>query len=132
MAPSMAVGDVQTLDWADVKEVQEGLKACMADGNRVIELEVPTTDRFKDAALNQIYKANTIYARELVRMFTQPQELCMVFPDVQECKYAIEEWGGDVPFKLSSLVKPQTMQEAIDKYVVMVRSRVKLSGKTTC
>lgn len=117
--PSMAVGAVLEIEWAGVSEVKEGLKQCMADGHRVIEVEVPTTDRFKDAALNQIYQANTIYARELVRMFTQPQELCMVFPDVQECKYAVEEWGGDVPFKLSNLVKPQAMQDSINKFVVM-------------
>ena len=112
-------GAVLEIEWAGVSEVKEGLKQCMADGHRVIEVEVPTTDRFKDAALNQIYQANTIYARELVRMFTQPQELCMVFPDVQECKYAVEEWGGDVPFKLSNLVKPQAMQDSINKFVVM-------------
>ena len=118
-SPCMAVGDVLTLDWAEVSEVQDGLRNAIADGKRVIELEVPTTDRFKDAPLNRINEANTLYARELVRMFTQPQELCVVFPDASECKYAIEDWGGPVPFALSSLVKPKRQPDSVDKYVVM-------------
>ena len=85
----------------------------------MIELEIPTTDRFKDTPLNRINEANTLYARELVRMFTQPQELCVVFPDAKECKYAIEDWGGPVPFKLASLVKPQRQEDSVNKYVVM-------------
>ena len=114
-----AVGQILELDAANVAQVQAGLKQCMAAGNRVIELEVPTKDRFKDAALNQIYEANTIYARDLVRMFTQPQELCMVFPDVQEAQFALKEYGGQVPFKLSSLAKSKAQGEDVNKYVVM-------------
>lgn len=116
----MAVGDILRLEWADVSEVQEGVRSALADGKRVIELEIPTTDRFKDTPLNRINEANTLYVREFVRMFTQPQELCVVFTDAAECKYAIEDWGGGpVPFKLSSLIKPQPMEASVNKYVVM-------------
>lgn len=115
----MAVGDILRLDWADVSEVQEGVRKALADGKRVIELEIPTTDRFKDTPLNRINEANTLYVRDFVRMFTQPQELCVVFTDSAECKYAIEDWGGPVPFKLSSLVKPQPMEQSVNKYIVM-------------
>jgi hypothetical protein len=55
----MLVGDVISLDWAAVNEAQEGIRAAMADGNRLIEVEIPTTNKFKDKALNQIYQANT-------------------------------------------------------------------------
>jgi hypothetical protein len=142
----MAVGDVLQLEWAEVSEVQEGVRNALADGKRVLELEIPTTDRFKDTPLNRINEANTLYVREFVRMFTQPQELCVVFTDAAECKYAIEDWGGGpVPFKLSrcinppphthpcgvpahhaqtrthahSLIKPQPMAVSVNKYVVM-------------
>ena len=103
----MAVGDVLQLEWAEVSEVQEGVRNALADGKRVLELEIPTTDRFKDTPLNRINEANTLYVREFVRMFTQPQELCVVFTDAAECKYAIEDWGGGpVPFKLSRCINP--------------------------
>jgi hypothetical protein len=47
------------------------------------------------------------YVRELVRIFTQPSELCIVFPDAKECEYALEEYGGQVPFGITPLSKPQ-------------------------
>jgi len=104
---------------AGLDTVQRCLQAAIRDGKKVIELEVPTTDRFKDAALNQIYQANTLYARELVRMFLQPSELCMVFPDPSEARIAFEEYGSQVPFSLSSLSKPKEQDERVNKYLVM-------------
>ena len=72
LSTKMAVGDVISLEWALVSEVQEGIRAAMADGNRLIEVEVPTTNKFKDKALNQIYQANTEVrpdARILLRVY---------------------------------------------------------------
>mmetsp|Transcript_26227 Transcript_26227/g.62375 ORF Transcript_26227/g.62375 Transcript_26227/m.62375 type:complete len:312 (-) Transcript_26227:102-1037(-) len=115
----MAAGDTVQVLYNDVGQVQEGLAAAIADGCQVIELEVPTTNRFKDAALSQIYQANTIFAREVVRMFTQPAELCMVFPDESECKIALAEYGGQVPFGLSCLRKPNPQGPGVYYYMVM-------------
>lgn len=121
----MAVGDIISVEWGVVSEVQDGIRAAMADGHRLLEVEVPTTNKFKDKALNQIYQANTEYARELVRMFTQPAQLRMVFPDESEGRIALETYG-EVPFSIGSLAylsKPEAMQGEkelnYDKYVVM-------------
>jgi hypothetical protein len=59
----MAVGDIISVEWGVVSEVQDGIRAAMADGHRLLEVEVPTTNKFKDKALNQIYQANTEVAR---------------------------------------------------------------------
>eukprot|EP00291_Cryptomonas_curvata_P000045 CAMPEP_0172189496 /NCGR_PEP_ID=MMETSP1050-20130122/22555_1 /TAXON_ID=233186 /ORGANISM="Cryptomonas curvata, Strain CCAP979/52" /LENGTH=295 /DNA_ID=CAMNT_0012864195 /DNA_START=112 /DNA_END=996 /DNA_ORIENTATION=+ len=121
----MAVGDIISLEWGAVSDAQEGIRAAMADGHRLIEVEVPTTNKFKDKALNQIYQANTEYARELVRMFTQPGQLRIVFPDESEGRIALETYG-EVPFSIGSLAylsKDEAVARevglAFDKYVVM-------------
>lgn len=154
VGPRMAVGDlvslgnVQELDQLPVGTVQTALKAALADGHKLIELEVPTTNRFKDQPLNVILQYNTRvssppplsvhppahisvlylsdaallqYIRELVRCFTQPQEICIVFPDKKECEYAVEDYGGDVPFYITPLDNPRVadMATSVDKVFVM-------------
>lgn len=65
VGPRMAVGDlvelgnVQEIDQLPVGGVQSALKAALADGHKLIELEVPTTNRFKDQPLNVILQYNT-------------------------------------------------------------------------
>lgn len=61
------------------------------------------------------------YIRELVRMFNQPQEVCIVFPDDKECEYAIEDYGGQVPFAITPLTNPRVkdMATSVDKVFVM-------------
>jgi len=123
----MAVGDlvelgnVQEIDQLPVGGVQSALKAALADGHKLIELEVPTTNRFKDQPLNVILQYNTRYIRELVRCFTQPQEVCIVFPDKKECEYAVEDYGGDVPFYITPLDNPRVadLDVSVDKVFVM-------------
>lgn len=53
------LGNVQQLDQLPVSPVQAALKAALDDGHKLIELEVPTTNRFKDQPLNVILQYNT-------------------------------------------------------------------------
>eukprot|EP00961_Rhodomonas_salina_P169067 2278069-Rhodomonas_salina.1 len=99
------------------------------------------------------------FAREVVRMFTQPAELCMVFPDESECKIALAEYGGQVPsqsylavtslshlavpalsqvpFGLSCLRKPNPQGPGVYYYMVMhpvfdVREYIQVSELCAC
>ena len=53
------LGDVKELNQLPVAPVQQALKAALNDGHRLIEMEVPTTNRFKDQPLNVILQYNT-------------------------------------------------------------------------